>query len=94
MAEELARQSERRKAPRHSVSLPVHIMVRGERVACRMHNVSTGGALLDRIAGIELDTEVEVDIPGIGNTVGRVVRVSASYIALAFSGLLVISPIL
>ncbi|MGQ0663183.1 MAG: PilZ domain-containing protein [Pseudomonadota bacterium] len=84
---------ERRAAPRRVVNLPTHILVAGKRVACRLVDVSAGGALVAGDTGLVVGAKVELEIPGTGTVVASVIRVTPTHIALVFPGVLAISPL-
>ena len=85
---------ERRIAERHVVNLPNKITIQDQRVDCRLVDVSTTGALLQTDALATVGSDVAVSLPGVGDIVGKVVRVTATHIALSFPGVLAISPLL
>ncbi len=70
------------------------MLVKGARVPCRVLNVSTSGALVDQVMGFPVGAHVEIDLPQVGRAIGVVVRATPTQVALAFPGLLVISPLL
>ncbi|MBI3708137.1 MAG: PilZ domain-containing protein [Proteobacteria bacterium] len=84
---------ERRSAPRRVVNLPTHVTVRGSRVACRLIDVSQGGALLAGKAELKYGSKVMLDLPGIGSVTASVVRVTPTHFALAFPGVVVMAPV-
>jgi PilZ domain-containing protein len=85
---------ERRASPRYAVNLPTHLSVRGTDVPCRLIDISASGALLrtDRMAHV--GDKISVDLPGLGPTVGDVVRITQSHLAIGFPGLLVINDLI
>ena len=85
---------ERRIAERHVVNLPNQIVVKDQRVDCRLVDVSSSGALLESDALATVGSDVALLLPGVGEIVGKVVRVSATHIALSFPGVLAIAPLL
>ena len=85
---------ERRYAGRHAVNLPNEIVWNEQRTSCRLVNVSESGALLETELGAALGDNVEMELPGGGNMLGKVVRISKAHIALSFPGALLVAPIL
>jgi len=85
---------ERRVAERHIVDLPNHIIVKNQRVNCRLVDVSSSGALLETDELASVGSDVAISLPGVGDIVGKVVRVSTTHIALSFPGVLAIAPLL
>ncbi len=85
---------ERRASPRYAVNMPTHLSVRGVDVPCRLVDISAGGALLrtDRMA--QVGDKISVDLPGLGPTIGDVVRITRSHLAIAFPGLLIINDLI
>lgn len=85
---------ERRGTGRHAVNLPNEVVWNEQRTACRLVNVSEHGALLEAELGATLGDDVEVELPGGGNMLGKVVRITKAHIALSFPGALLVAPIL
>jgi PilZ domain len=85
---------ERRIAERHLVNLPNQIVVKDQRVDCRLIDISSSGALLETDQQAMVGSDVAVSLPGVGDMIGKVVRVSATHIALSFPGVLAIAPLL
>ncbi len=88
------KQSERRRAPRIAVDLPVGIVVAGKVRRCRLVNVSEGGVLIGGTHGIAVGATISVTITGIGPVEGRVIRVTDERVAIQFPRIIAISPIL
>lgn len=86
--------SERRSSPRYAVNLPTHLVVQGVEAECRLIDISAGGALLRTNRAAMVGDKISVDLPGLGPTIGTVVRISASHMAIAFPGLLVINHLI
>ncbi len=85
---------DRRTAKRYAVDLPNQIVVKNQRIDCRLVDISSTGALLKSDQKATIGADVAVALPGIGEMVGKVVRVSSSHIALSFPGILAIAPVL
>ncbi len=83
---------ERRRSPRRAVDLPAFVTIRGKRVPCRLANVSRSGALIAAPEDLAIGAQVELDLPGTGPVGAKVVRTSASHVALMFPGLVVLAP--
>src|SRR5262245_37841650 len=83
--------SERRQHPRHVVDLPTHIVIDGRPIACRLIDVSRGGALIAAPAAVTVGDQVLLQIPGSGDVVARVVRTTPVSFALAFAGTVILS---
>jgi len=86
--------SERRLSPRYAVNLPTHLAIQGVDAECRLIDISASGALLKTNRPAMVGDKVSVDLPGLGPTIGTVVRISASHMAIAFPGLLVINHLI
>ncbi len=84
---------DRRRAQRYIVNLPTDVLIRGARVTCRLVDISEGGALIETRGPVAIGDKVSLDLPKIGATIATVVRVSATHIAMAFSGAVIISSI-
>ena len=85
---------ERRRAERHAINLPNEIVWNRSRAACRLVNVSESGALLEAELGAAIGDDVEMELPGGGSLLGKVVRITKAHIALSFPGALLVAPIL
>ncbi|MBL8708237.1 MAG: PilZ domain-containing protein [Rhodospirillaceae bacterium] len=85
--------AERRRAERYIVNLPTDVMIKGARVTCRLIDISEGGALIETSGPVTVGDKVSLDLPNVGPTIATVVRVSASHIAMAFPGAIIISSI-
>jgi hypothetical protein len=83
--------SERRAYPRVVVDLPTHIVIRGRAIACRLIDVSRGGALVEAPATVSIGDKVMLQIPGSGDVVATVVRATPISFALAFAGTIILS---
>src|SRR5689334_9428150 len=84
---------DRRAYPRFEVDLPAHLEINGKSVKCRLVDVSAGGALLRTARAVVVGDTVSVDLPHCGPTLGRVVRLTPSHVAVSFRGLLVVSKL-
>lgn len=85
--------ADRRAYPRISVDMPAHLSVNGKSAPCRLVDVSAGGALLRTKRHLHLGDMVSVDLPHCGPTIGTVVRLTPSHVAVSFRGLLVVSEL-
>lgn len=85
--------SDRRRAERYIVNLPTDVMIKGRRVTCKLVDISEGGALIETMGPVTVGDKVSLDLPNVGPTIATVVRVSASHIAMAFPGAIIISSI-
>lgn len=86
-------QADRRAYPRFSVDLPAHLSINGQSAPCRLVDVSAGGALLRIQRKVAVGDLVSVDLPHCGPTIGTVVRLTPSHVAVSFRGLLVVSEL-
>lgn len=85
--------ADRRAFPRYSVDLPAHLSVNGQSVPCKLVDVSAGGALIRTDRRVAVGDMVSVDLPHCGPTIGTVVRLTPSHVAVSFRGLLVVSQL-
>ena len=85
--------ADRRAFPRYTVDLPAHLSVNGRSAPCRLVDVSAGGALLRTHRKVAVGDLISVDLPHCGPTVGTVVRLTSSHVAVSFRGLLVVSEL-
>lgn len=83
--------ADRRAHPRYAVDLPAHLSINGKSAGCRLVDVSAGGALLRTRRALTVGDMVSVDLPHCGPTIGTVVRLTPSHVAVSFRGLLVVS---
>lgn len=83
--------ADRRAHPRYAVNLPAHLSINGKSAVCRLVDVSAGGALLRTRRVLAVGDMVSVDLPHCGPTIGTVVRLTPSHVAVSFRGLLVVS---
>jgi hypothetical protein len=86
--------SERRASPRYAVNLPTHLSIQGVDAECRLIDISATGALLKTNRAAVVGDKISVDLPGLGPTIGNVVRITDSHMAIAFPGLLVINHLI
>ncbi len=85
--------ADRRAFPRYSVDLPAHLSINGQSAPCKLVDVSAGGALLNTDRQVAVGDLVSVDLPHCGPTIGTVVRLTPSHVAVSFRGLLVVSQL-
>jgi PilZ domain len=85
--------ADRRAYPRISVDMPAHLSVNGKSAPCRLVDVSAGGALIRTKRHVSVGDMVSVDLPHCGPTIGTVVRLTSSHVAVSFRGLLVVSEL-
>lgn len=85
--------ADRRAYPRISVDMPAHLSINGKSAPCRLVDVSAGGALIRTKRHLSMGDLVSVDLPHCGPTIGTVVRLTPSHVAVSFRGLLVISEL-
>lgn len=83
--------SERRRHTRYVVDLPTHIVINGRAIACRLIDVSRGGALVEAPTPVTVGDRVLLQMPGKGDVVAMVVRATPISFALAFAGTIVLS---
>jgi hypothetical protein len=86
--------NERRAARRYAVNLPTHLVIQGVEAECRLIDISTSGALLKTDRAAVVGDKISVDLPGLGPTIGNVVRITESHMAIAFPGILVINHLI
>ena len=84
---------DRRAYPRFAVDMPAHLSVNGKSAPCRLIDVSAGGALIRTKRHLTVGDMVSVDLPHCGPTIGTVVRLTPSHVAVSFRGLLVVSEL-
>ena len=85
--------SDRRQDPRFVVNLPAHVTIRGERVLCRLIDISEHGALVETEGPVHVGDKVSLDLPKIGPTIATVLRITPSHMAMIFPGAVVISSL-
>ena len=85
--------ADRRAYPRITVDLPAHLSINGRSAPCRLVDVSAGGALIRTRRHLAVGDMVSVDLPHCGPTIGTVVRLTPSHVAVSFRGLLVVSEL-
>ncbi len=85
--------ADRRAFPRYSIDLPAHLHVNGQTAPCQLVDVSAGGALLRTDRKVAVGDLVSVDLPHCGPTIGTVIRLTPSHVAVSFRGLLVVSQL-
>lgn len=85
---------ERRRAPRHQVDVATHVSVDNRRIACRLVDISAGGARIHAAARLEPGKTLQVELPGLGAVPATVVRAASDHVALAFPGVVLIGPVL
>jgi hypothetical protein len=83
--------ADRRSFPRYAVDLPAHLSINGKSAECRLVDVSASGALLRTDRRLGVGDRISVDLPHCGPTIGTVVRLTPSHVAVSFRGLLVVS---
>jgi hypothetical protein len=85
--------SDRRAFPRYAVDLPAYLSINGTSAPCHLVDVSASGALLRTDRRLGVGDRISVDLPHCGPTIGTVVRLTASHVAVSFRGLLVVSKL-
>jgi hypothetical protein len=85
--------SDRRAFPRYAVDLPAHLSINGRSAPCQLVDVSAGGALIRTERTVRVGDLVSVDLPHCGPTIGTVIRLTPSHVAVSFRGLLVVSQL-
>src|SRR5262245_6836549 len=85
--------ADRRAFPRYAIDLPTHLSINGASAPCHVVDVSAGGALLRTDRRLGVGDRVSVDLPHCGPTLGTVVRLTPSHVAVSFRGLVVVSKI-
>jgi PilZ domain len=84
---------DRRAFPRYAVDLPTHLSINGTSAPCHVVDVSASGALLRTDRRLGIGDRISVDLPHCGPTIGTVVRLTPSHVAVSFRGLLVVSKL-
>src|SRR5262245_30101057 len=84
---------DRRQDPRFVVNLPAHVTVRGERVLCKLVDISLHGALVETAGPVHVGDKVSLDLPNIGPTIATVLRITPTHMAMVFPGAVVISSL-
>lgn len=84
---------DRRAFPRYAVDLPAHLSINGKSAPCHLVDVSASGALLRTDRRLGIGDRVSVDLPHCGPTIGTVVRLTPSHVAVSFRGLLLVSKL-
>ncbi|HEX6092607.1 MAG TPA: PilZ domain-containing protein [Dongiaceae bacterium] len=85
--------ADRRAFPRYAVDLPAHLTINGASAPCHLVDVSASGALLKTERRLGVGDRISVDLPHCGPTIGTVVRLTPSHVAVSFRGLLVVSKL-
>lgn len=85
--------ADRRAFPRYAVDLPAHLTLNGKSAPCHLVDVSASGALLKTERRLGVGDKISVDLPHCGPTIGTVVRLTPSHVAVSFRGLLVVSKL-
>lgn len=85
--------ADRRAFPRYAIDLPAYLSINGQSAPCKLVDVSAGGALLRTDRRVAVGDLVSVDLPHCGPTIGTVVRLTPSHVAVSFRGLLVVSQL-
>ena len=85
--------ADRRAFPRYTVDLPASLSINGQSAPCKLVDVSAGGALLRTDRKVAVGDMVSVDLPHCGPTIGTVVRLTPSHVAVSFRSLLVVSQL-
>jgi hypothetical protein len=85
--------SDRRAFPRYVVDMPSHLSINGKSAPCHVVDVSASGALLRTDRRLGIGDRISVDLPHCGPTIGTVVRLTPSHVAVSFRGLLVVSKL-
>jgi hypothetical protein len=85
---------DRRNDPRFVVNLPAHVTIRGERVLCRLIDISEHGALVQTSGPVHVGDKVSLDLPNIGPTIATVLRITPTHMAMIFPGAVVISSLM
>jgi hypothetical protein len=75
---------EQRATQRHVVNLPTHLKLGAERVACRLLDISAGGARVSSAAQLAIGAQVALEIPRHGQEIASVVRAAQPQFGLAF----------
>ena len=85
--------ADRRAFPRYAVDLPAYLSINGKSAPCHLVDVSASGALLKTDRRLGVGDRISVDLPHCGPTIGTVVRLTSSHVAVSFRGLLVVSKL-
>jgi hypothetical protein len=85
---------DRRHDPRFVVNLPAHVTIRGDRVLCKLVDISLHGALVETAGPVHVGDKVSLDLPNIGPTIATVLRITPTHMAMVFPGAVVISSLL
>jgi hypothetical protein len=85
--------ADRRTFQRDAVDLPAHLSINGKSAPCHLVDVSASGALLRTDRRLGIGDRISVDLPHCGPTLGTVVRLTPSHVAVSFRGLLVVSKL-
>jgi hypothetical protein len=85
--------ADRRAFQRYAVDLPAHLSINGKSAPCQLVDISSSGALLRTDRRLGVGDRVSVDLPHCGPTIGTVVRLTPSHVAVSFRGLLVVSKL-
>ena len=85
---------DRRHDPRFVVNLPAHVTIRGDRVLCKLIDISLHGALVETAGPVHVGDKVSLDLPNIGPTIATVLRITSTHMAMVFPGAVVISSLL
>jgi hypothetical protein len=83
--------SDRRAFPRYAIDLPANLSINGTSAPCHLVDISASGALLRTDRKLGVGDRISVDLPHCGPTIGTVVRLTPSHVAVSFRGLLVVS---
>jgi hypothetical protein len=92
--EEQSSSGDRRHDPRFVVNLPAHVTIRGERVLCKLVDISLHGALVETAGPVHVGDKVSLDLPNIGPTIATVLRITPTHMAMVFPGAVVISSLI
>src|SRR5882757_6085397 len=85
---------DRRHDPRFVVNLPAHVTIRGDRVLCKLIDISLHGALVETAGPVHVGDKVSLDLPNIGPTIATVLRITPTHMAMVFPGAVVISSLI
>ena len=85
--------ADRRAFPRYAVDLPANLSINGASAPCHLVDISASGALLRTERRLGVGDRVSVDLPHCGPTIGTVVRLTPSHVAVSFRGLLVVGKL-
>ena len=94
MSKDEEHSGDRRHDPRFVVNLPAHVTIRGERVLCKLVDISLHGALVENIGPVHVGDKVSLDLPNIGPTIATVLRITPTHMAMVFPGAVVISSLI